>query len=158
MKRRISFLLLLALLLSGCGHFAQMRDPVTFYYVRQDYSSDMLGVLGSEQREAAGHKNDLHRLLAMYLMGPSREGLISPLPRGTSLISLEQSDSRIILELTELSMSDADYTLACACLAQTLLGITGATQIIVISASRSVTLHKDNLALQDTSGLTKEEP
>lgn len=158
MKRQICSLLLLALLLGGCGNFAQMKEPVSFYYVRQDYSSDMLEVLDSELWEAAGHRDDLHYLLALYFMGPSREDLISPLPPDARLISLEQSDSCITLNLTELSMSDADYTLACACLARTLLGITDAQQITIISASKNVTLYKDNLALCDTSGLTKEEP
>lgn len=152
MKRWISFLLLLALLLGGCGHYTQMREPVTFYYVRQDYSSDMRSVLDSEQWEATGHKDDLNYLLSLYFMGPSREDLISPLPPDAKLISLEQSDSRIILTLTELSISDADYTLACACLAQTLFGTTDAQQITVISASKNVTIYKDNLALQDPSG------
>lgn len=152
MKRRISFLLLLALLLGGCGHYIQMREPVTFYYVRQDYSSDMRSILDSEQWEATGHKDDLNYLLSLYFMGPSREDLISPLPPDAKLISLEQSDSCIILTLTELSMSDADYTLACACLAQTLFGVTDARQITIISASKNVTLYKDNLALHDPSG------
>lgn len=152
MKQRISSLLLLALLLGGCGHYTQMREPVTFYYVRQDYSSDMRSVLDSEQWEVTGHKDDLNYLLSLYFMGPSREDLTSPLPPETKLISLEQSDSRMILTLTELSMSDADYTLACACLAQTFLGITDAQQITIISASKNVTIYKDNLVLQDTSG------
>ena len=150
MKRMISMVLLLCIFLSGCGIFSErIKEPVTFYYIREDYPKDMGNVIASEHREAAGHKGDLPYLLALYTMGPSTEGLRSPFTENTKIIPTEHTESGVVLSIsgsTE-TMTDAEYTLASACLAMTCMELANASQITVVCNDRSVTINHDNLIL-----------
>lgn len=153
MKKWIASILA-CLLLSGCGSLTEgLREPVNFYYVRSGYQTDMSSPIGSEQREAAGHRQDLRYLLAMYLMGPSQEPLRSPLPSGTQILSLDENDTLLTICLTDLDeiLSDADYSLACACLSLTLLDLTDMQSITVASGSRSITMTQENVLYMDAA-------
>ncbi|MGM9549806.1 MAG: GerMN domain-containing protein [Faecousia sp.] len=161
MKRIACLLLSLCLLLSGCSG-ERIKDPVTFYYPRQEYQYGTAdGVIASELREASGHTGDLRYLLALYLIGPSSEDLVSPLPRGTRLLQARQEGSAVTLELTDTAqaMTDAEFTLACACLTMTCLSVTGAEKVTITSGSRCVTMSPDSLTLFDdsTAASTTEE-
>ena len=158
MKRIIAIFLLTALLLTGCGN--RLKEPVTFYYIRAGYEEDMSAIIGSEQREASGHRDDLDYLLALYLMGPAEEDLSSPLPAGTSVLAAEQDGAVVTLELSDSSdsMTDAQFTLAGSCLTLTCLEITDAEYITINSGSRSVTMDAEGLLLQDlVTGSRTEE-
>lgn len=153
MKRFVCILLSLCLLLPGCSQ-ERIKESVTFYYPRREYRYDSAdGVIAGEQREASGHEGDLHYLLTLYLMGPSNEELVSPLPRGTQLLQALQQDSAVTLELTDTAqtMTDMEFTLACACLTLTSLSITGGEKVTVTSGSRTVTMNRDSLTLFDDS-------
>ena len=95
---------------------------------------------------------DLPYLLALYSMGPSKEGLLSPFPASIRIIPTEHTEAGIVLSLSEApdSMTDAEYTLASACLALTCMELTDATQITIISGSRSITINTENLLLFET--------
>lgn len=157
MQRLIIIFLLLCLLLTGCTD--RFKEPVTFYYIRTGYDMDMSAIMGSERREAAGHREDLSYLLALYLMGPAEEELRSPLPQGVSILSAEQTDSTVTLHLsnTDESMTDAQFTLACGCLTMTCLDLTEATHITIISGDRSVTMNADMLLTQDLTTAAETE-
>lgn len=159
MKKCTLLLLLLAVLLSGCGAAGQrIKEPVTFYYIMEEYQyGKRSGVFASEEREAAGHREDLAYLLALYLIGPSEDGLISPIPDGTKIFSLESDDTALVLRLSDTTdtMSDADFTRAGACLTLTCFELTNAETVTVQSGSRSVTMSRDNLIFIDDS-LTAE--
>ena len=145
--------MLTMLLLSGCSITGErIKDPVTFYYVRGDYRKNMESVIVSEEREAAGHKDDLPYLLALYSMGPSTDGLKSPFPKNTRIIPTEHTAAGIVLSLSEIpdSMTDAEFTLAGACLALTCMELTEAPQITVVSGERNVTINADNLIMLET--------
>ena len=157
MQRIIAFLLLLCLCLTGCSD--RLKEPVTFYYVRSGYDADMSDVVGSERREASGHREDLSYLLALYLMGPADEELRSPLPRSVSILSAEHTDSQVTLHLSDTSdtMTDAQYTLACSCLALTCQDLTEAAHITIISGDRSVTMDTSSLLIQDLTTAARME-
>ena len=117
-------------------------------------------MISSEQREASGHADDLHYLLSLYLIGPSSDELVSPLPWGTRLLGVNRQDGTITLELTDTSftMTDTEFTLACACLTMTTLSITGGDEVTITSGSRSVTMSRDSLTLiDDSTASTMEE-
>ncbi len=151
MKKWFSVLLAVMLLLGGC---AQVKEPVTFYYLQRQYLyGEENGVIVGEAREASGHREDLRYLLALYRMGPSGEELRSPLPAGTELMVLDQTDTavHIVISDTSATLTDSKFSLACACLARTCLEITGCEEVTITSGSRSVTMSWDNLLLFDSS-------
>lgn len=104
MKRFFCLFLCLCLFLPGCSG-ELMKNPVTFYYPRREYQYGAEdGVISGEQREASGHADDLHYLLSLYLIGPSSDELVSPLPWGTRLLGVNRQDGTITLELTDTSL------------------------------------------------------
>lgn len=150
MRRTICLFAILCLFLSGCSVLGErIKDPVTFYYIRADYQEDMDQVIASELREASGHRGDLPYLFALYLMGPSQEGLISPLPKGTRITPTEHTDEGIVLSLSEggQTMTDGEFTLAGACLGLTCMELTEAEQITIICEDRSMTITAENLMI-----------
>lgn len=135
----------------------RIKEPVTFYYPRAEYEYGARGsVIGAEERESSGHKNELSYLLTLYLMGPSDDTLVPAMPGNTWIVSMDQTASAITIEFTDtsLSMTDAEYSLACACLSLTCMGLTDAERVTVRSGARSVTMNRDNLTLYD--GITAE--
>lgn len=160
MKRFFCLFLCLCLVLPGCSS-ELMKDPVTFYYPRREYQYGAEdGVISSEQREASGHADDLRYLLSLYLIGPSSEELVSPLPRGTRLLGVSREDGTITLELTDTSLTatDTEFTLACACLTMTTLSIVSGDEVTITSGARSVTMSRGSLTLiDDSTASTTEE-
>lgn len=155
MKRWICLFLALLLALSGCTLSAQgFRDPVTFYYLREQYRyGDADGVIAGEQRESAGHAGDLSYLMSLYFMGPSEEELVSPIPRGVQLqaVILEDHTATLVLSDTTRVLTDSEFSLTAACLAMTTMEITPVTKVIIRSADRAATITRDNLTLFDDS-------
>lgn len=150
MKRMICMLMLFCLCLTGCSATGDhLKEPVTFYYVRENYRKDMNPVIASELREASGHRDDLPYLLALYSMGPSKEELLSPFPRNTKIIPVARTENSIELSLTDsvLSLTDSDFTLASACIAMTCMELTGVQEVTVICSDRSISITKDNLLI-----------
>lgn len=156
--KRLTAIVLLCLVLAGCGGGERLRDPVTFYYLRTDYQRDMSSPIGSEQREASGHRQEVGYLLALYLMGPSQEELCSPLPEGTQVQSIELTEGGILLTLSDTSetMTETEYSLACACLTLTVSELTGKEAVTVVSGSRSVTMTREAISYTDTVGIATE--
>jgi uncharacterized protein YceK len=150
MRRLILFLLVSCLLLSGCSAIGErIKEPVPFYYVREDYQESMEQVILSEVREASGHRNDLPYLLALYSMGPTSEGLVSPFPKNTRMTLITCADNSIELSLSDgvLILTDAEFTLAGACIAKTCMELTDVEQVTIICGDRTITISDDNLLL-----------
>lgn len=155
MKKFLCLSLAVMVLLSGCASAVDgIREPVTFYYPRAQYRYGTPdAVIAGQQREGAGHSGELSYFLALYLMGPADEQLISPLPRGTRVYQtqVEGDEATVTLSDTAKTLTDPDFTLACACLAMTAMDITGVTQVTIVSGDRSATMAAENLLLTDDS-------
>ena len=153
MKRIIPIILVFAMLFSGCGIFEErLKEPVTFYYLRTEYQfGSESSVIVSEEREASGHRDDLSYLMALYLMGPTEEDHVSPVPRGTRIVNTQIDNGEVTLTLSEpmTALEDAEFTLMCACLAMTCLGLTDADQVTIVCKDRSITMTRSNLMLLD---------
>lgn len=148
MKRLICFVLLFCFLFSGCTFVGErIKEPVTFYYVRENYRKNMDPVIASEVREASGHRDDLPYLLALYSMGPSNDELQSILPRNTQITLTEYMDEGIVLTLSEGAavMTDADFTLAGACISLTCMNLADIQQVTLMCGERNITIQKDKL-------------
>lgn len=161
MKRILIIFCLIAFLLCGCSSAGQRyKSPVTFYYIQEQYQyGSNAGVVSSEEREAAGHTEDLSYLMALYLMGPSEDGLVSPISRGTRVLEVKRSGTSINLSLSDTvsSMSDTDFTKACACITLTLLDLTDAQKVTIQSGTRNVTMSRDTIILFDNSHLEESQ-
>ena len=79
MKRWLFGALAVCLLLSGC-RLDSAYETASFYYLDAGYADRMSDPIRKEQKEITGHAGDLSYLMHLYLMGPSGEGLKSPLP------------------------------------------------------------------------------
>lgn len=152
MKRCTALILCLLLFLGGCSFKETGENLTAFYYCRTDYVyGDAYGVVAPELREVSAGTADLKNLLSLYLVGPLDEGMASPF-RGFKLISAEMEDSQLVIELVSFdkTITDARFSLACACMTMTCLELTQAEQVTILCGDRSVTMHRDNLLLLDT--------
>ena len=150
-----------ALLIAVLGRTDQGKNTVTFYYVRSQYAYGTEdGVIGSEQRDITGHENDLDYLLALYLEGPLDSGLRSPFPgkSATRILSQQRRGDALQIQLTDMTkvMSDSEFTLACACLTRTCLGMTKVLAVQITSGPRSIRMNPTNLVLFDESTAVKK--
>ena len=70
---------------------------------------------------------------------------------------MEQEGTALTIEISNTSalLSDAEFSLACACLSMTCMGLANVENVTIVSGSRSLTLSRDNLLLNDT--ITPEE-
>ena len=85
-------------------------------------------------------------------MGPADKELTSPLPRGTVLYQLEQTEDAVTIGISDTSeaLSDSRFSLACACLSMTCMELLPVKEITVVSGSRNTTIRRDSLILKDT--------
>lgn len=161
MKRFVSLILLVSLLLSGCSVTGErIKEPVSFYYLQANYKYGTDGsVIASEEREASGHRNDLLYLMKLYCMGPSDEELVSPLPRGTLILSAEQTEDHVTIKLSDLgeSLTDVAYSLAAACLSLTCFSLANAAKVTVTSGERTLTFTQESLQLFDSIPAVTED-
>ena len=154
MKKITALLLILStLFLLGC----QSAEPngVTFYYSRQPdqfqyFQED--GVISSEIRDLAGHRNDLRYMVGLYLAGPMEEGLSLPFPKTVRMINVTESNNKITVELSGHTniLNDSEFTLGCTCLALTCMDFTSCSEVTVTSGARTLTLDKDSILLFDS--------
>ena len=162
MKRLLCLLLSMAILLSfpGCGK--RSVDAVSFYYSRdpsayQYYKTD--SVIVSEARDLTEHRNDMRYILGLYLAGPIQEGLISVFPSQVRLLSVSGEGTSLKIELSDLDnvLSDALFSLGCACLTLTCLDVSVYTHVTVVSGSRTLTMNADSLLLYDAVSAGTQE-
>lgn len=160
MKRYLCLILTLSVILGmgGCAFGRQMDHPVKFYYLSQ-YPADEVpeSVMEPELREAGSHYRDLEYLLRLYLAGPESRTVTTPFPQGLALVSLNISDSAAEVILTDHlgDLTPLALNLACACLAQTIFGLTDvqrvsvSAQTISLLGSQAVVVDRNDLILTD---------
>ena len=140
------------LLLTGCS--PQESNATSFYYCRnpeqyQYFARD--AVIRSEERDLLGHRDDIKYMVSLYLAGPLEEDLRSPFVKTTRLLSVDETDGSVFIELSDLgtALSDSEFTLACACLTLTCLDFVHCAGVTITSGSRSVTMNADSILLFD---------
>lgn len=159
--KRIATCVLLAvclLLFTGCSFLSEdQTDTFTLYYIRSEYmyhSSDSV-IVGEPRTIAPQMKID--QLLYLYLAGPVDDSLISPIPKGTELIEIQEYSGllEITFSDTEKTMTDAQFSLACVCLGKTLMEDPGIIRVTVVSGDRNMTIDRNNYLLTDEVGTTE---
>ena len=157
--KRLLCLLLCALLLAGCATSERIVSPGLFYYPRAEVSYGEGGVIGSEERETAGHEVDYFFLMAQYLHGPLDPALRSALPRNTVLLSAEVDGTLLKLTFTQdlAELSGLDLTIACACVTLTCISLFHVEQVRIqangalLDGEPSITMDESCLILVDQS-------
>ena len=169
--KRVIALLLAVLMLAGCtSSGSTISEPVTFYFLRShtddtaydNYFSE--GIIGHEEREAAGYRSDLKNLLTFYFRGPLTPELTSPFPMGCRVLEVHQDDSQLTITLNPIlaEKSEMDITVACACLAMTCLELTDVDTVQIEATNLdekilfSRTFTEENLFLSDDYTLPVE--
>lgn len=164
--KRLAFLLTILLLLVPLGCAAdegEAADTAVFYYPRTEiaYHSHE-GLIAGETR--ARGEQSLEALLRDYLRGPTDEALRAPFPAGTALVEVSFSADTVllVLDVPASSLSSLGKTVAYACLAKTVLGLTQAdavsiqTQAELESGEAPVVMRADSLVLTDEIPLPDE--
>lgn len=156
MKRFLCLFLVFMLLAALTGCSSPSFDPTIFYYCRSPESYqyfETASIIVSESRDLTGHSRDLQYLVALYLAGPLDEDLISPFPRKTRLQEQEVNGSSLRIELTDLdsTMTDAEFSLAAACLAKTCIAYMLCQDATIQSGTRSITINADNVIMFDSA-------
>ena len=154
MKRIISLLALLSVLLSLIGCQSRNENHVSFYYCRQPSDQRYFeeGVICAEDRDMHGYNGNLRYAIGLYLAGPMEEGLRAPLPQSVKLLSVERTLEAVALTFSDLdtALTDAEFTIACACLTLTCADLTGCRQVTVISGDRSLTMTSESFRFMDS--------
>ena len=161
MKRMIHLILCLAFCLPTLGCTTKketIRSPVKYYYRTTSVKYDTAnGVITSETRESFGHEEDLNYLIEQYLNGPISSNCTSPFPAGTQLVQLDVLKNKVIIVLTShiSLLSGSELSIACTCLARTLLDLTDVKEVQIISkddllgGKESITIKAEDFILTD---------
>ena len=155
--KKLLALVLTALLLSGCAGSTAADHGTTFYYPKKNYVYSISeSVMGSEERECADESPEY--LLRLYLLGPLDEHLESLYPQDTRLLELRETGGTLTVTLSDTGnrMTDAAFTLAGACLAQTFWGSFSA--VTIRSGDREITFRPDALVLEDDTATLDTDP
>lgn len=165
MKRSLILLLVIALtiLSVGCDRTpAPPKQPVTFYYpVSNPVYDGKTGLIHSEVRDSTGLNDNMTELINLYLRGPLSETLRSPFPENVTVTRYSTTANTVILELSSefANLSGIDLTLACACMAHTLLDMTGLERFQISAADSmldgmsTITMERNDLYMTDTPNL-----
>lgn len=148
--KRFSCLFLVSLLLWGCA--PKHDSGIYFVYPKKDYVYSISeGSVSREKRDVSDR--DLSYLVRLYLLGPQDEGLTALFPTGVRLerLVLEDSTLSIVLSNPGNQLTDISFSLAGACLAQTLFDLCEADTVVISSGDRQITLKRDALVFQDST-------
>ena len=159
MKRLLLFTLIFAVLLStaGCAH-SSIVDPVSFYYPHKTFTyAAPDDVIAPEIREGSQIAN-IQQLLNAYLEGPKDLTLVFPFPKGTRLVDTAKIDDVRIITLSDdlAVLSGVNLTLACCCLAKTVMAYSGEDSVQIqlesalLDGESSIVISADTVILFDT--------
>ena len=160
-KRLTAVLILLALLIglmAGCAFIASTKDPLMLYYRRAEIAFEENGLIGSENADFSLERS-AEPLADRYFDGPRKDGLVSPFPKGTELVSASVSNGVLSLELTDAfaNLSGVDLSLALSCISMTFSQLEGveavklSTEHLPIGGQAQIRLDRDQILLEDNS-------
>lgn len=164
MKRILAFLLLICGILTSTGCQSKPEQPqntVTVYYKASTIEYGTAdGVIIPFQLDATGHEGDIAYLLNYYFANLPSEECAVTFPSFTRLVSLERDGltAKITLNDEFAELTDLNLSIACACLTQTVISLTGCQEVIISAESAKldgqnfITLSRDSYLLLDESG------
>lgn len=167
MKKAICLILVAFLLctLTACEN-KKIENPVNFYYLRAKYTYGSADSVISAEIHEYPDTNNTAGLITQYLKGPQDSLLTSEFPFGTKLVMLQQQDSSISITLTDhiSRLSGVSLSLACVCLAKTVMEYTGVNTVFISAetkflANKSyIIITADDILLFDNTAQTTQQP
>ena len=162
MKRIVLILICLILMatMASCTQTQQDEEGnVTFYYRTDPDSYQPDASIISPDHRTVEDTTRIHNILNLYLAGPETTTLFSPFPKRTTLLDVAQQEGSVTITLSEAftSVAGFDRTVACVCLAKTVIDLTGCEQVVILSgdstdpSSINITLTADDILLTDMS-------
>lgn len=161
MRRVILFLLLIFFLfnLCGCG-MSGLDNPnkVQFYYEANSLTyKTSSSILVPERRDCTLYKDDDLALVNYYFAGPESETCKSPFPSEVRATKLTVSSDTVNIYMNDRfsDIKGLKFTVACACLSQTLMELYQRDHVKIFAArsfsdgSVFVEISKDTLLLWD---------
>lgn len=133
--RRILVVLLTAVTVFasvGCAQHLSRDESATFYYKRAHLSFNAAeSVITYELRDVQGLRGNNTDILNVYLDGPKASELINVFPEKCEvlLLSVSEEVASIYLSRTFGELKGAQLTVACVCLARTVMELTGAKTV-----------------------------
>ena len=126
--------LALTLLLTGCS--APSGDSGVQLYFRADPQQTTHGPAIAAQPYTGQGQPDVESLFAALMSGPTEDDLVSPFPRGVTLLDWELSDGLLTLNLSEQygGLTDVSLTLADYCIVLTMSQLDGVESVQIQSA------------------------
>lgn len=159
MKKMLSLILILALLVSicGCGQSSEpeMIMPTAFYYHNDlNTKENFNDVFVAEIREGAQYRNDYTLLLNNYFAGPESENLVNPFPADLEVVSLVTNEDTVNIVLSDqiTKITSVDLTIACCCLSFTLFHLLQCNNV-QISAENGLLDNQEKLFFSQESML-----
>lgn len=159
MKKLTALALCLSILAGLCACTAVTdQDAVNFYYCRSEVTYGVEdSVIAAEARSQFSAGSDLGTLLSAYLAGPTTEGLESPFPRSTQLLSWKLRDGTLSLNFSATlgDLSGVELTIACACISRTFLELLDIEEVVIsasgalLSGETYVTVTADSILYYD---------
>ena len=160
LKLLIPIICLLSILTACNGNRQDIVAPVNFYYLAENITYDNpTGVLMADVQESCGHEADYVYLTNQYFAGPESTECVSPFPEGLQLESLNVLTGKVSVVMSThfAELTGHKLTLACSCLAKTLLEMTGVDAVTIsikgtaINGEPSVTFTKNDFILTDSN-------
>lgn len=163
MKRIISVLLIFCLMMALCSCVASEKasgNSIVFYYRSSEINyGSQVAVIAGEVRSIAVPPDDYRALVEEYLNGPISKECVSPFPAGITLeaLNIDNNKVQIILSPHLALLSGGELTTACACLANTLLEMTGVRSVQIsadnglLNGSEVITFTADSFVYWDDS-------
>lgn len=164
MKKLLCFVLCFALALGmlGCTRTPSVpENAITVYYKRANVSYGAQdSVISTAYLDTAGHEDDLAYLLNMYFQSTPGDGFAVTFPAELFLVVLkvEGLTAKVVLSDHIATLSGMDLTVACVCLTQTVMALTGCQEVIISAITAKldgrdfITLSRDSYLLLDDSG------
>lgn len=158
MKQWICSFLIIASILCLCGCDTDTDNPsVNFYYVRNVYSYGAQDSVVVAEVYSAADYSDVKEILGVYLTGPQDVALASPFPDGTEVLEYTYNNTTAHITLSShiAALSKVNQVLACACMARTVMELTGVETVNFQSDSSNftrmepITISKDSVVLYD---------
>ena len=138
MKRRLSLLALLILLLSGCGK--QAAPECLIYYRAADGSGASSAAVIGQECGISVHRAEIAAALELLLENPGDVTLRSPFPAGTKVNSWTLEDGRLTVDFSEQygRLYGVDLTLADYCVTLTMTQFEAVEEVALTVAGEEV--------------------